>query len=86
MVVPLGISVGDFIVGIKLIHDIAEAPKESSGSSSDYQDPTQELYSLERALISVKDLINPKNPESLPYDFAHVEALKQVVGSCRKTA
>jgi hypothetical protein len=85
MVVPFGVSVGDFIAGIKLIHDLAEALKARGGSSSDYQDLIRELYLLERALISVKTVIDPANPESRPFGVAHVEALKQVVGSCRHT-
>lgn len=85
MVIPFGVSVGDFIAGIKLVQDLTEALKESCSSSSDFRDLVRELYSLERALISVKNVIDPKNPESLPYDVAHVDALKQVVLQIQQT-
>lgn len=85
MVVPFGVSVGDFIAGIKLVHDLADALKESCSSSSDFRDLVRELHSLERALISVKNAIDPNKPEFLPYDIANVDALKQVVLQIRRT-
>lgn len=85
MVIPFGVSVGDFIAGIKLVHDLTDGLKESCSSSSDFRDLVRELHSLERALISVKNVIDPKNPESLPYDIVHVDALKQVVLQVKQT-
>lgn len=85
MVVPFGVSVGDFIAGVKLVHDLIDALKESCSSSSDFRDLIRELHSLERALISVKLVTDPKNPESLPYYLTHVDALKQIVLQVRRT-
>ncbi|OCK73062.1 hypothetical protein K432DRAFT_313868 [Lepidopterella palustris CBS 459.81] len=85
MVVPFGVSVGDFIAGIKLVQDLVDGLKESCSSSSDFRDLVRELHSLERALISVKNVIDPKNPESLPYDIAHVDALKHIVLQAKQT-
>lgn len=85
MVVPLGILAGDFIASIKLIHSLIDSLNESCTSSSDFRDLLRELHSLERALISVKNVIDPKNPKSLPYNVAHVDALKQVVRHIRQT-
>ncbi|KAL2258158.1 hypothetical protein VTK26DRAFT_8642 [Humicola hyalothermophila] len=51
-----GFSVGDFLAAIELVHDLAVALSETSGSSSAFQGLAQELYSLERAMIEIKGL------------------------------
>lgn len=56
MVVPFGISVGDFISGINFIRELSKALKDSAGSRQDYCELICELESLEKALIQVKDV------------------------------
>ena len=49
-----GFSFGDFVDGIELIRQLINAVKDGAGSSREYQDLVHELYSLERALLEVK--------------------------------
>jgi hypothetical protein len=56
MVVPFGVSVGDFISGLEFIGELIQALKDSTGSKKDYCELISELESLERALIQVKDV------------------------------
>jgi hypothetical protein len=79
MPVPFGISVGDFISSIELIHDVVEALKESNGSSANFQELIRELYSLERALLAVKAL------ETLPNQHCELGAIKQAAAQCQIT-
>jgi hypothetical protein len=52
----LGFSFGGFVDGIELIRQLTNALKSDAGSSKEYQDLINELYSLERALLEVKQL------------------------------
>jgi hypothetical protein len=56
MAAPFGFSVGDFISAIQLVSDVVQALKDSAGSSSHFVELIRELYSLERALLEVKNL------------------------------
>lgn len=85
MVVPVGVSVGDFIAGIKLIHELADGLKEGCNVSFDFCDLVRELHSLERALIAVKSVIDPRNQVLPSSNGAHVGVLKQVVLQTRQT-
>jgi hypothetical protein len=51
-----GFSFGDFVDGIELIRQLINAVKDGAGSSREYQDLVHELYSLERALLEVKQV------------------------------
>jgi hypothetical protein len=77
--VPFGISVGDFIASIELIHDVLEALKESNGSAAQFQELIRELYSLERALLAVKAL------KTLPAQNSEIDAIKQAAAQCQVT-
>jgi hypothetical protein len=56
MVIPFGVSVGDFISGLNFVRELIKALKDSTGSRKDYCELISELESLERALIQVKDV------------------------------
>lgn len=56
MVIPFGVSIGDFITGINFIKELSKALKDSAGSRQDYLELICELESLEKALIQVKDV------------------------------
>lgn len=59
-----GFSVGDFLAAIELVHGLAVALSDGRGSSAKFQGLVQELYSVERAMIEIKNLQVP--PESEP--------------------
>ncbi|KAK4150176.1 hypothetical protein C8A00DRAFT_18259 [Chaetomidium leptoderma] len=59
-----GFSVGDFLAGIKLVHDLAVALSDGRGSGAKFKCLVQELYSLERAMIAIKDFQVPASLES----------------------
>ncbi|KAF2800524.1 hypothetical protein K505DRAFT_370195 [Melanomma pulvis-pyrius CBS 109.77] len=48
MVFPFGVSVGDFITGIKLFKDAVESLSESRGARADYAELRQTLNALQR--------------------------------------
>jgi len=77
MVVPFGVSVGDFISGIQLIHTIIEALEDSAGSSAEYQGIIRELKGLESALNCVMDLDIE--------DEAQEVAMREAAAQCSKT-
>ena len=51
-----GWSAGDIVAAIQLVVKLAGALEDSAGSSSQYCEVIRELYSLERALLDVKNL------------------------------
>jgi hypothetical protein len=51
-----GFSTGDFINGINLVKNLIEALHESRGSSQEFVEVINDLYSLERALLEVKTM------------------------------
>ncbi|KAH6637118.1 hypothetical protein F5144DRAFT_207202 [Chaetomium tenue] len=58
-----GFSVGDFLAAIELVHDLAVALSDGRGSSVKFQGLIQELYSIERVMIEIKNLQVPKELE-----------------------
>lgn len=72
-------SVGDVIVSIELVHDVAKALKDTTGSSSHFIRLITELHGLERALLEVKGL--RVAPEREP----ELAAIKQTVSQCQRT-
>ena len=78
MPIAFGFSFGDFVSGICLIRDLIQALEGSAGSGQEYRDLIKELYSLERALLTVYEL---KVNESLQF---HKTAIEQVVGRCQE--
>lgn len=51
-----GFSVGDFLAAIELVHDLATALSDGHGSNLKFQGLVQELYSLERVMVEIKNL------------------------------
>ncbi|CAG8958963.1 hypothetical protein HYFRA_00012119 [Hymenoscyphus fraxineus] len=56
MPVGFGFSAGDFIAGIGLIGTIINCLKDASNPSLEYQELIRQLYSLQSALIQVKNI------------------------------
>jgi hypothetical protein len=74
-----GFSAGDFINGINLIKTLIEALHESRGSSQEFLEVINELYSLERALLEVKTM-QFSGKESVQH-----AAILQAVALCRSS-
>ena len=79
MPIPFGVGVGDFIATIGLVRDVINALSSSGGASASYQELIQELYSLERALLRVKQL---QLDESLE---GEKHALRLAASQCQST-
>ncbi|CAJ2504309.1 Uu.00g117030.m01.CDS01 [Anthostomella pinea] len=56
MPVPFGVSVGDFISGLELIHDIIKCLKDSTGAKAQYRGIIAALKSLETALTQARNV------------------------------
>lgn len=63
MVFPFGVSVGDFVAVIELVHDVCQALKESAGSRSRFLRLVEEFEHLEEALLAVSRLTAPEGFE-----------------------
>lgn len=63
VIMSFGFSVGDFLAGIKLAHDLAVALSDGRGSKVQFQGLVRELYSLERAMIAIHNLQVPAELE-----------------------
>ena len=74
-----GFSVGDFLAAIELVHDLAVALSESRGSGPAFQALIQELYSLERAMIEIKNLQVSTSLEQ------HLWMVQQATSQCQRT-
>ena len=79
MVATFGFSFGDFVAGILLIRDLIDALNESQGASADFRNLMTELYSLENALIAIKNL--NLNATTAVHEF---NAARQAVGSSQR--
>jgi hypothetical protein len=79
MTVPFGFSVGDFVAAIGLVRNIIDALQTTSTSTVRYQGLIHELWSLNKALLEVRDLKFDKiNPPQL-------DALKCAAAQCQAT-
>ncbi|CAI6231579.1 unnamed protein product [Periconia digitata] len=72
-------SVGDFIAALKLVGNVVASLQEVGGASSQFRELTRELFSLETALLRVKQL------EFEDHQHAEYVALKQAASQCRHT-
>ncbi|KAK2754429.1 hypothetical protein FQN54_007073 [Arachnomyces sp. PD_36] len=87
MVVPFGISVGDFIAVGKLVHDIIDALNKSKGAAADYRSFISTLKSLSNSLNTIKDFLGQVTQEASHYQV-HEAALLNGIGheiDCCKT-
>ena len=75
MVFPFGVSVSDFIAGIKLFKDAIGALSDTRGARADYAELSRSLVSLERSLQAL---------DNVGLDTVqHVQALKETVDACK---
>lgn len=76
---PFGVGVGDFVASIELVRNIAQALKDSTGSSSHFVGLIKELYGLQRALLQVNSLT------VAPERDLELAAIKQAAAQCQGT-
>lgn len=79
MSVGFGFSTGDFISALNLVSTVITALQDANGAGSEYRELMRELYTLESALIRVKDL------ELEDSQGAQKIALRQAASQCQRT-
>lgn len=67
VLVPFGVSFGDFVAFVKLCKDVAQALQESTGAQSQFQRALADLEGIETVLRKVDTLLSPTAPT---YDAA----------------
>jgi hypothetical protein len=85
MVVPFGISIGDFIAVGTLAYQIAQALSETRGATSEYRSLIELLQSLGDSLRTVSDFIgSPSIGASVEPDIALVNGINYQVQCCQR--
>ncbi|KAF8867191.1 hypothetical protein BDZ45DRAFT_609401, partial [Acephala macrosclerotiorum] len=79
MSVGFGFSVGDFIAAIELVGTVIDSLRSSGEAAAEYRELVSQLFSLETALIQVKNL------EFEEVQYAEVVALRQAAAQCQRT-
>jgi hypothetical protein len=74
-----GFSVGDFVAALELVGTVIRALRETGGAKSRLREVVNELYSLERAILQVKQLEFDAAEES------EYQALCAVAAQCHET-
>ncbi|KAH6676638.1 hypothetical protein B0J14DRAFT_585966 [Halenospora varia] len=74
-----GFSVGDFIAALEVIGTVINALRESDVSGSQYRELVNQLYSMETALLHVKQLELEEEQRS------EYIALRQSAAQCQQT-
>jgi hypothetical protein len=74
-----GFSVGDFIAALELVGTVVASLRESGGAKAQFRELTQELFSLETALLRVKQL------DFEDSQYGEYVALKQAACQCQLT-
>lgn len=74
-----GLSVGDFVTALHLVGTVIGAIRESGGSGPEYRELVNVLYSLETALLQVKQL------ELEEHQRSEYLALRQAAAQCQTT-
>ena len=72
-----GFSVGDFVAGLSLLKSLIDALDGTYGAKTEYRGLIAQLYSLERALVAIKEI--EVQEASREYD-----ATQQAVRGCRE--
>ena len=67
VLVPFGVSFGDFVAFVKLCKDVAQALHESTGAQSQFHQAIADLEGIETVLQKVDTLLSPTAPT---YDAA----------------
>jgi hypothetical protein len=85
MVVPFGISIGDFIAVGSLAYQIAQALSETRGAVSDYSSLIEMLKSLSASLQTVADFISgPSTGAMVKPDAALINGINYHVQCCQR--
>jgi hypothetical protein len=85
MVVPFGISIGDFIAVGSLAYQIAQALSETRGAVSDYSSLIEMLKSLGGSLQTVADFISGPSTEAMVKpDKALINGINYHVQCCQR--
>lgn len=79
MAAAFGFSVGDFINGIILVKDVITVLRESGGSSQEFIDVINRLYSLERTMLNIKTLQTGSD------DLLQQVALLPIIALCQSS-
>ncbi|MCJ1249967.1 hypothetical protein MMC30_007193 [Trapelia coarctata] len=79
MSVGFGFSAGDFISALNLVGTVISALQDAGGAGSKYRELVRELYTLESALLRVK------NVELEDSQGAERAALRQAASQCQRT-
>ena len=79
MSVGFGFSVGDIIAALQLVSTVIDALHDSGEASAEYRELLRQLYSLETALLKVKQL---EIDDSL---HAELIGLRQAATQCQRT-
>jgi len=71
MVFPFGVSISDFIEGIRLFKDAIKALSDTQGARPDYEELERSLTSLDNALKAASALVldNPLRQQALQYNL-----------------
>lgn len=78
-IMSFGFSVGDFVAALELVGTVVNALRASGGSGSEYRELVNQLYSLETALLRVKQLELEEEQRS------EYIALRQSASQCQRT-
>lgn len=79
MSVGFGFSADDFISALNLVGTVISALRDAGGAGSEYRELISELYTLESALIRVK------NVELEDSQAAERAGLRQAASQCQRT-
>ncbi|KAL2065230.1 hypothetical protein VTL71DRAFT_2899 [Oculimacula yallundae] len=80
--VPFGFSAGDVIAVCILVKDVIKALDDIQGASSEFQQLSRELWSLDRALLEVEMLSRTCDTSVEPNTLS--QTTKRVVDQCRE--
>ncbi|QRC92179.1 hypothetical protein JI435_023260 [Parastagonospora nodorum SN15] len=85
MVVPFGISVGDFIAGIKLLKSVVDSLSDARGAKADYSELRQALDVLEKALDAAGEFSAPQHQIAVGDEVANCkECVKRFLVGFKK--
>jgi hypothetical protein len=86
MSIGFGFSAGDFIAAITVVKSVIDALAASGQASTEYRELIRELYTLETALIRVKNISSEsEDEEDNDVQLADLIALQQAAAQCQRT-
>ena len=86
MVVPFGVSVGDFIAGIGVVLTVVQALRDVSGASVDFRELTAETESLKAVFVTIENA--DLDPSSRDFKCAEqaIENCKAIVSTFKTSS